>query len=222
MLRILTVLFCLIAASIASSTAFASELTWETTKLSSKPKLGEKEASFTFKFKNTSTRDVKISKLLSSCGCTTADLESKTIPSQETAELTAIMKLKGITGLKSSTIKVYLNDSSSPSYTLSIKVDVPNPIQVTPVFLNWKKNEQRSSKDISIKIHQDFKAKLSKVEVQNKDFTHKVIDQEDGSKTLQLTPPTTEQLKTGRTKAILHFTDSKGKVSKKNIYLFIY
>lgn len=52
-----------------------AELTWEKTKLDHKAKLGEGLVKFTFKFKNNSPREVKISKLLSSCGCTTADLE---------------------------------------------------------------------------------------------------------------------------------------------------
>lgn len=199
-----------------------AELVWEKTKLEHNAKLGEKEALYTFSFKNTGHREVKITKLLSSCGCTTAELKKKTIPAQSTASITAKMDLKGISGLKSSTIKVYLNNSNSPSHTLTIKVKVPSPIQVTPSFLNWRKSDARSTKEISIKIHQNFSAKVTKIEYKNQSFQTKLSEAKDKTQSLSITPPSKDTLKNGREKITIHFQTPDGKIIKKNIYLFVY
>ena len=178
-----------------------AELVWEKTKLEHKATLSEKLVDFTFKFKNNSSTSVTISKLLSSCGCTTVELEKKNFSAHSSGSITAQMNLKGIKGLKSSTIKVYLNDDKSPTHTLTVKVDVPSPIQIAPTFINWRKSDERKSKAVTIKIHSEFKAKLTKLDHKNQAFKTSLKANEDGSQTLSITPPSRELLKNGREKS---------------------
>ena len=198
-----------------------AELIWEKTKLEQKPSLGSKEAVFRFKVSNKSPSSVKISRLLSSCGCTVAELAEKSIAANSSTEILVTMDLKGVRGLKSSTIKVYCNNENTPAQTLTIKVDVASPIQVSPSFINWRKKDQRKAVELKITIHPDFHAKVTKVEFKSSLFKSKLSGKKN-SLSLNIQPPSKEVLKNGREKCVIHFETPEGKVIKKNVYLFVY
>jgi hypothetical protein len=63
--------------TVAAGSRPASPLVWDSTDKTNTPKLGEVTTHFTFKVKNISTNAVTIDDLISSCGCTVAQLPSK-------------------------------------------------------------------------------------------------------------------------------------------------
>ena len=199
-----------------------AELIWDKTKKSHNPSLTETISNFEFKFKNHGKSDITITKILSSCGCTSSQLEKKTYKPNETGVLKASINLKAISGVKVSTLKIYTNNSKSPSHTLTLKVTVPQAISIKPSFINWKKNNKRENRYVTINIHKDAKLTLDSFTFSKKSFRGKIYKADQGKTTLTITPPSKEDLKFGRVTCTLKFKDHSEQITEKKIYLFVY
>lgn len=93
----------------------------------------------TFVLKNAGTAPLEIAGTSTSCGCTVATLDKKSLAPGETTELKADLSLTGKTGVLSKTITVRSNDTSTPQglFTLTMKGTATALIKVLPLYLAW-------------------------------------------------------------------------------------
>lgn len=94
----------------------------------------------TFVLKNTGTADLEIKSVQPACGCTTAELEKKTIPPGESSRISAKLSLAGRGGSVQRPILVESNDPVDPNFQLVMKGIIGADFQITPSTMVLRKN----------------------------------------------------------------------------------
>ncbi|MCF6284646.1 MAG: DUF1573 domain-containing protein [Candidatus Hydrogenedentes bacterium] len=89
-----------------------------------------------FVLKNVGDEPLEISNVKTSCGCTVAKLENKTLEPGEETKISATLNLKGKQGNQSKKITVFSNDPEAPSFYLEFKGVAMATIMLEPKLLN--------------------------------------------------------------------------------------
>ncbi|MCK5246598.1 DUF1573 domain-containing protein [Candidatus Bipolaricaulota bacterium] len=89
----------------------------------------------TFMLSNAGDELLIISDVVPSCGCTTATLETYELEPGQSVELPITIDTTGFSGLVLRVIDVFSNDPVTPILTLTINIDAPGPVGLTPAQL---------------------------------------------------------------------------------------
>ena len=208
-----TLLFFIFSFSLCADLSLSKSL------ISHQAKLGEKVFKKTFTVTNTSNASLRITKIEQSCSCTNVSIDKKTLSQGQSATVSFQIKYKKNRGLQKNTITFYTDQNKQ--HTLTVKVTIPEEIDVQPRFMFWSKKLYNESRTAEINIHQDFNAKFIKAElVKNKNLgSFSLTSEKLSDKSLRIhVKPTGAYLKR-RPKVALHFIDKK---SKKEIIRYVY
>lgn len=202
---------------LVSSVQSAELLNWQKDSLSYSAKLDDKGTLFTFMFKNVSGKELNIEKIKSSCSCMSikTSFPSKITPGSD-GTILAYYDFTGKVGLNRGNIEVICDGQR---IALSVEVDIPVPVTITPRFLIWKKGE-RGVKDISVKLHSDWKGKVVDVKSSIEGLKTEMT-KVDAGYTIKVIPPSVEQVKKKRTWLLLNGVDDKGAHKEYRIYLIL-
>jgi len=97
----------------------------------------DKELKVDFAFKNDGETPVTITKVSSSCGCTTADLPKKTFAAGESGVLTSIFSFGARRGEQSKIITVFTDDKKETKLSLKCLITA-DPVTLSPSYLFWR------------------------------------------------------------------------------------
>src|SRR5881396_527262 len=134
--EILSVIFLLAAASVARS-----QLAWDKTELELHPAVGDTEAVGHFIYQNKGDKPIAIKNVTTSCGCTAASAKQSAAPGEK-GEVTATFKIGDRIGLQQKAITVVTDDPTKPTTTLTLKVAIPQVLEVQPTLLYWQSGEE--------------------------------------------------------------------------------
>lgn len=146
-------------------------LTWESKEISTTAQPGAKNETIIFKFTNTSDKDVTITNVQASCGCTTPSLSKYTYAPGESGEITAVFNIGNRQGLQVKQVTVSTDDGNAPEI-LTLKVDIPLLVKFSARALIWRKGEEPTPKTIVANVSHDEAIHL--LDVANRDDTFKV------------------------------------------------
>jgi hypothetical protein len=166
--KVLLVTMVMAVASMARS-----ELVWEQTALELHPAVGDDTAIGHFKYQNKGDKAVAIKNVSTSCGCTAATAKNSAEPGEK-GEVTATFKVGDRTGTQQKAITVVTDEAAKPTTTLSLKVVIPQVLELQPTFLYWQGGEEAKPKTIVAKVGKDVSIKNLDVSSSNPDFTTKV------------------------------------------------
>ncbi len=138
-------------------TAWA-ELSVSKALLELEPVVGDTFADFSFPFKNTGPQTIQIVEIVSSCGCTTAELEQRSYQPGESGELKGRFVFEGRTGFQHKKITLKTNDPQQPLIQLSIHLEIPQLVSVTPQFVYWQLGGELEEKIITLKLNEQVQA----------------------------------------------------------------
>jgi hypothetical protein len=85
-----------------------------------------------------------------SCGCTAASARQSADPGEK-GEVTATFKIGDRTGVQQKAITVLTDDTTRPSTILSLKVVIPQVLELQPTFVFWQAGEAPKPKLIVAK-----------------------------------------------------------------------
>jgi hypothetical protein len=105
-----------------------------------------------FALKNSGDATLTIGQVSTSCGCTVANVSSRSIVPGQSGEIKATFNSANFTGSISKSIYVHTNDPGRPVYTLTIKGTVFERIEVTPKQLNLGEIKAGTRKETVIRI----------------------------------------------------------------------
>ncbi len=172
----------LMLAFAAAGSAMA-ELEWETDHVSMKAELGQEKVIAKFPFKNVSEDTaVKISQVRASCGCTTTKLEKDNYEPGETGDIEAVFTLGGRQGKQIKKIFVHLDNQTTPTYTLTLEVDIPELLKIEPRFVYWSASDELKEKVIEITVPHEGKVFVRQVRCMNNQLEVDLKTIEDGKK----------------------------------------
>jgi Protein of unknown function (DUF1573) len=149
------------------------ELVWEQTELELRPAVGDDTAVGHFKYQNKGDKAVAIKNVSTSCGCTAASAKNSAEPAEK-GEVTATFKIGDRTGTQQKMITVATDDPAHPSTALTLKVIIPQLLELQPTFLYWQAGEAAKPKTILAKAGKDVIIKNLDVSSSNPDFLTKV------------------------------------------------
>lgn len=165
------VFLVLIVGSFAST--LRSEIVWEQTQLELHPALGDETAIGHFKYQNKGDKPIAIKSVTTSCGCTAASAKQSAGPG-EAGEVTATFKIGDRIGLQQKAITVTTDDPAHPSTTLTLKVAIPQVLELQPAFVYWQAGEAVKAKTIVAKAGKDVSIKNLNVSSSSPEFLAKV------------------------------------------------
>lgn len=162
------------AAFLCVSTVAQADLAWEKTELELSPAPGAESAVFAFKYENKSDKQVHISNVRTSCGCTTAALKKNDVAPGEKGEIVATLKIGEHTGLQTKTVTVDSDDPKQPQTILTLKAMVTQVLELQPALVFWQANEDPKPKTIVAKAGKGVTIKSLEVTSSAPEFTTKV------------------------------------------------
>jgi len=159
--------FLILALSLCLMDRAHAQLKFEQTEIELKPTLTDENAVAHFKYKNTGSKPIHINSVNTSCGCTVATLKSNDVPVGESGEITATLTIANRTGMQHKTITVSTDDTAQPQTILTLKANIPTLLDIQPIFVFWKQDEEMKPKTIIVKANAD--APVKKINVVSSD-----------------------------------------------------
>lgn len=177
-------LFTLLTGLCLTNLAYG-ELKFEKTELDLHPTPADATAVAHFKYENTGTKPIHIASVQTSCGCTVATLKSNDVAPGDKGEITATLNIGNRTGMQTKAITVNTDDPAHPQTVLTLKADIPTLLEVQPLFVFWKQDEEMKPKVITVKAPKD--SPVTKVTVTSSDpEITATIEKGDGPKEWKL------------------------------------
>jgi hydroxymethylpyrimidine pyrophosphatase-like HAD family hydrolase len=172
-----------------------AELKWEQQTIELHPAIGDKTAVAHFKYENIGKVPVHFKSVRASCGCTTTQTQKEVVNPGENGEITATFNIGDRTGMQMKTVTVQTDDPVPTQATtvLTLKANIPQPLEIKPTFVYWQMDEQPKPKKISIKASKDFQARQITVKSNNPAFDAKVEPGASGEWTVEVTPKDTSK-----------------------------
>ena len=179
--------------SIFLCVAARAELKWEQNTIDLHPAVGDKTAVAHFKYENVGKTPVHFKSVKASCGCTTTQSQKEVVNPGDKGEIVATFNIGDRTGQQMKTVTVQTDDPNPTQATtiLTLKVTIPQALEIKPTFIYWQSGEAPKSKKISIKASKDFPAKSITVKSNSQNFESKVEPGSAGEWTIEVTPKDT-------------------------------
>jgi len=166
---------CLIFFVSLLSPAFAG-LVWETTYREVRVPANEKEVLADFRFKNTGPERVDISSLQTSCGCTSAKVDSKQIAPGETGAVHVRFEVGGRKGEQVKGVVVRTSDRAKQS--LVLRALIQEPVAFSQKEFVWTSGTPVTPKESIVEVEPG--ARIVGVESMNDQFEARLEEMESG------------------------------------------
>ena len=140
------------------------------------------DISHVFKFKNMGNKELEISRVRASCGCTATILSEKNIPPQNEGEIKVNFNVGRGKGVQSTNVYVFSNDSITPMVKLQIKgiVSLGSEFSVTPqnIRFNDLKKHTTATQKLYITPLEYKELNISKIESSSEYISAKLFEHE--------------------------------------------
>ena len=177
-------LLTLLIGSCLTSLAYG-DLKFEKTELELHPSAADATAVAHFKYENTGSKPIHIASVQTSCGCTVATLKSNDVAPGDKGEITATLNIGNRTGTQTKALTVNTDDPAHPQTILTLHAVIPTLLEVQPIFVFWKQDEEMKPKIITVKAPKD--SPVTKITVSSSDMEISAkVEKGDGPKEWKL------------------------------------
>lgn len=173
--------------------ACRAALEWKTTDLLRTAEPGQEAMSVTFPFQNTGDKPVRILSLDPSCSCMSAAPDKFVYAPGEVGEIRVDLTLVGYSGSLRRSVAVTTDDAKSRFSDLTLKVEIPDVVVITPRFLFWRVGDQPEDKVVEVVVTDPKTTTIGEVECANVHFQAHVSTQQSGRFRLTVRPEDTRQ-----------------------------
>jgi hypothetical protein len=154
----------------------------------------DKEIFAHYTFKNVGATPVTIKALRSSCGCTTAHLDKKTYAPNETGEVVVHFTFGDRKGWYRKGIAVTTDDKDAEPATLSLIIEIRDPVTLTPALVFWKTGEAVAAKNVQFNADPATPVRIKSVSSSNPRLAAKLETIKTGEQyAISVTPADTAQ-----------------------------
>ncbi len=193
MLHMIKIFIAVVSVALVAATARA-ELVFEQSTIELHPAIGDQQAVAHFKYQNKGDKPVAIKNVSTSCGCTAATAGGKTSAAPgEKGEVTATFSIGDRIGTQLKQITVGTDDAPTPNKTLTLKVYIPQLLELKQPLAIWQANEAPKPKTIIATANKDGKIQNVEVTSSSPDFTAKVEPGAAGEFKIVVQPKATDK-----------------------------
>lgn len=144
------------------------------------------EVTVDFPFSNKSDKPVEIKKYDAACSCLSAGVSGGKLRYEpgESGMIRAKFDMANYFGTVEKQVSVWIDGDpdNAPSIQLTVKVEIPEVVKLTPKTLSWTLGEEGKSKTIEITIEGNDPIHVKKVTTSNPAFRHELKTLEDGKR----------------------------------------
>lgn len=177
------------------------------------------EVDFTaiYKFTNTGSEAIKINKVTTTCGCTTAKLEKKEFAPGESGQIPVTFKYEDRKDFQMKSIGV---ETTGGTYQLTLEVMIPAFVEINPPMHTWDKGGEPEPRVFTIKVEAGTPFEVVEVELDNaKKFSGTLVETTKDPKkgrqyTYTVTPGSTEKYEKSVIRVKTNFPKDKPRVFK--------
>lgn len=130
--------------------ARAEALGWKRTTVEVAATSRQEKAEAVFTFRNEGTKRVTIATVTASCDCVVPELAKKVFEPGESGELKAVIEIRGKVGRLEKTITVTTAENPAAPVLLTLRVDIPELVEIKPRLLVWQMGEEAKEKTVEI------------------------------------------------------------------------
>jgi hypothetical protein len=179
--------------SILLCVAARAELKWEQTTADLHPAVGDKTAVAHFKYENVGKTPIHFKSVKASCGCTATQTQKEVVNPGEKGEITATFNIGDRTGQQMKTVNVQTDEPppAQSNLQLTLKVTIPQALEIKPAFVYWTSGEEPKMKKISVKASKEFPVTNITIKSNSQNFESKVEPGKAGEWTIDVTPKDT-------------------------------
>lgn len=174
------------------STCLAS-LQWAATDLQLKARPGQESMTVTFPYRNTGDQPVRILSVDPSCSCVAAGPEKAVCAPGESGAIRVELRLAGFIGRVRRSLAVTTDDPAGQFAELTLSVDIPEVVNITPRFLYWRIGDQLEAKSADIVVADPKTTTVGEIECDNPRFRAELTPGPAGSYRLVVSPVDTQQ-----------------------------
>ena len=175
----------------ASAQAAPGALQWTTTDIALRTSVGQDEAVAVYPFRNTGGKPVRIIALDPSCSCMTAEPSKEVFAPGETGEIRVVAALTGFVGHLRRAVAVETDDAAARFAELTLTLDIPEPVVISPRFLLWQVGDRPEEKSLEILLAEPGKSTLGEVECRPPLFSAQLTPERAGRCRLLVKPTDT-------------------------------
>ena len=139
----------------------AGALSWDTLAFDRVAALGASSEDFTFHFRNSGGRPVRILAVQTSCGCTSAALAKQTYAPGESGDLQVTYRFGGQVGAQEKTVTVTTDAAPDAPTVLVLRVQIPELFSISPRLLWWSIGDAPVEKQAAVTINPAVKAAVT-------------------------------------------------------------
>ena len=177
----------------AGGAAFPAALEWKTTDLQLTAQPGQQSMHVAFSFRNVGDRPVRILALDPSCSCMSAEPDKAVYVPGGSGEIRVELALTGYSGRLRRRVTVTTDDAEGKFAELTLTVDIPELVVITPRFLFWRVGDQPEVKAVEIVVTDPKTTTLKGVECANPRFQTQLTPRQPGMFRLTVKPADTRE-----------------------------
>jgi len=173
-------LLSIVAFMALATTWSRAELSWEKKEIRVEATPLEKEITVRYPFKNSGSEEVKFKSIRTGCSCVSAEVDRLTVPPGGTGEVTVKFTPEFRIGEQKRPIAIQLDDANQTKVALYLRVDIPEVIRPSPIFLKWAAEEAVTGKSVTIITDEKFPVESVRVLPMRPPIETKVSLSDDG------------------------------------------
>ena len=154
---------------VLSAAARAGALEWPQTTVEAGTEPFQKTLPLVFAFRNGGTKPVHILDLQTSCSCLAATTDKKVYAPGESGKLTARFSVEDRSGLYERSIMV-MTDESAPPQRLTVRIEVPELVAITPRSLEWSLRSAPAEKSTELRATGALRISFAQATPSNETF----------------------------------------------------
>lgn len=173
---------------LAGVAACPAALEWKATDLQLTARPGQQSLSVVFPFRNAGRNPVRILSLDPSCSCMSTGMAKAVYAPGESGEIRVELALAGYSGRVRRSVVVATDDPGGRYAELTMTVDIPDLVAITPRFLFWRVGERPEEKQAEVVVTDPETTGLGGVECANPRFHAQLSPREPGAFRLTIRP----------------------------------
>jgi hypothetical protein len=189
-------------------------LIWETKQIEKVAEIGDDVMVGVFPFVNAGPDPIRISSIVASCGCTTADLNKRLYLPGDSGEILSTFSYEGRSGEHTKVISVYVKGDPEP-IRLAMKATIPRVLSVKPAYQKWERGSEVEPKYTELEVEVDESVQIKEVVSSDPGFLVDIETLQPGKQyRLKVTPKDTEKRRMSTIRVVTDYPKSNPQTIK--------
>lgn len=194
--RRLTLAACAIVFLANLPPAAHAELAWTSQTFNGSLPPGRESLTARFEFKNKGKQPVRVTEIITSCGCTNGQVDLPLYKPGQSGVLTVDFAAQGSSGPVEQTLFVTTDEPDREPYPITLKIDIADWLVLTPRLLSWPLNSPATAQSARLTLDPAAGATLLRAASSDQTFSVRLVPgtAPDAATTrVEVTPASTAQ-----------------------------